>query len=116
MTIEFIGYSTLGGAQVNLDYCPICDTYIHVPCLAVLSCACLNCPVFLNDFPIWIRSDNEPDPQTTIIRPLSYMWGPTCGVAAGRRCVLHSGASRSAPHADRKLEAKRVHKSRLRKS
>ena len=41
---------------------------------------------------------------------------PTCGVAAGRRCVLHSGASRSAPHADRKLEAKRVHKSRLRKS
>ena len=75
MTIEFIGYSTLGGAQVNLDYCPICDTYIHVPCLAVLSCAYLNCPVFLNDFPIWIRSDNEPDPQTTIIRLLSYMWG-----------------------------------------
>ena len=52
MTIEFIGYSTLGGAQVNLDYCPICDTYIHVPCLAVLSCAYLKLPGFLERFSI----------------------------------------------------------------
>ena len=29
----------------------------------------------------------------------------TCGVAAGRRCVLHSGALRSEPHVDRKFSA-----------
>ena len=28
---------------------------------------------------------------------------PTCGVAAGKRCLLHSGALRSEPHIDRKL-------------
>jgi hypothetical protein len=30
---------------------------------------------------------------------------PTCGVAAGQRCVLHSGHLRKEPHVDRKLEA-----------
>ena len=30
---------------------------------------------------------------------------PTCGVAPGKRCVLHSGAPRSEPHVDRKLSA-----------
>jgi len=30
---------------------------------------------------------------------------PTCGVAAGERCVLHSGAPRSEPHVDRKFAA-----------
>ena len=30
---------------------------------------------------------------------------PTCGVAAGERCVLHSGALRSEAHIDRKLSA-----------
>ena len=30
---------------------------------------------------------------------------PTCGVAAGKRCVLHSGAPRTEPHVDRKLSA-----------
>jgi hypothetical protein len=30
---------------------------------------------------------------------------PTCGVAAGEGCVLHSGAPRSEPHVDRKLSA-----------
>ena len=30
---------------------------------------------------------------------------PTCGAAAGRRCVLLSGAPRSGPHVDRKLDA-----------
>ena len=30
---------------------------------------------------------------------------PTCGVAAGQRCVLHSGAMRSEPHVERKLAA-----------
>jgi hypothetical protein len=30
---------------------------------------------------------------------------PTCGVAVGERCVLHSGAPRSEPHVDRKLSA-----------
>ena len=28
---------------------------------------------------------------------------PTCGVAAGERCVLHSGQLRNDPHLDRKL-------------
>jgi CRP/FNR family transcriptional regulator, cyclic AMP receptor protein len=30
---------------------------------------------------------------------------PTCGVAAGQRCLLHSGALRSEPHVDRRLSA-----------
>jgi len=30
---------------------------------------------------------------------------PTCGVAAGERCLLHSGGPRSEPHVDRKLSA-----------
>jgi len=30
---------------------------------------------------------------------------PTCGVAPGERCLLHSGAPRSGPHLDRKLSA-----------
>jgi hypothetical protein len=30
---------------------------------------------------------------------------PTCGVAAGARCLLHSGAPRLEPHVDRKLSA-----------
>ena len=30
---------------------------------------------------------------------------PTCGVAAGKRCVLHSGTPRSEPHIDRKFSA-----------
>jgi hypothetical protein len=30
---------------------------------------------------------------------------PTCGVAAGRRCILHSGIPRTEPHIDRKLAA-----------
>lgn len=30
---------------------------------------------------------------------------PTCGVPAGKRCVLHSGGPRSQPHVDRTLAA-----------
>ena len=30
---------------------------------------------------------------------------PTCGVPAGERCVLHSGAPRSEAHVDRKFAA-----------
>jgi len=30
---------------------------------------------------------------------------PTCGVAAGMRCVLTTGGLRSEPHVDRKLAA-----------
>jgi hypothetical protein len=30
---------------------------------------------------------------------------PTCGVAAGKHCVLHSGGPRTEPHVDRKLFA-----------
>ncbi len=33
---------------------------------------------------------------------------PTCGVAAGQRCVLHSGRIRKEPHVDRKLAATEV--------
>jgi hypothetical protein len=30
---------------------------------------------------------------------------PTCGVDAGKDCVLHAGGLRSDPHIDRKLDA-----------
>lgn len=30
---------------------------------------------------------------------------PTCGVATGEPCLLHSGAPRTEPHVDRKLSA-----------
>ena len=30
---------------------------------------------------------------------------PTCGVAAGKRCLLHAGGLRLEPHIDRKLRA-----------
>ena len=42
---------------------------------------------------------------------------PTCGVSAGRRCILESGGLRSSPHVNRKLaaaaaiEAKRISRS-----
>ena len=38
-------------------------------------------------------------------KQLSSVPCPTCGVAAGERCVLHSGAPRSEPHVDRKFAA-----------
>ena len=38
-------------------------------------------------------------------RQLSSVSCPTCGVAAGESCVLHSGGPRSEPHVDRKLSA-----------
>ncbi len=36
---------------------------------------------------------------------LSSVACPTCGVAAGQRCLRYSGAPRSEPHLDRKLAA-----------
>src|SRR6266850_5908185 len=36
---------------------------------------------------------------------LSSVCCPTCGVPAGQRCLLHSGALRSESHVDRKLAA-----------
>jgi hypothetical protein len=36
---------------------------------------------------------------------LSAVACPTCGVAVGELCQLHSGAPRSEPHLDRKLAA-----------
>jgi len=30
---------------------------------------------------------------------------PTCGVAAGKACLLHSGSPRTEPHLDRRLSA-----------
>jgi hypothetical protein len=38
-------------------------------------------------------------------KQLSSVPCPTCGVAAGKRCVLHSGGLRLEPHVDRKLSA-----------
>src|SRR6516165_6413079 len=38
-------------------------------------------------------------------KQLSSVPCPKCGVTAGQRCVLHSGALRSEPHVDRKLSA-----------
>jgi hypothetical protein len=38
-------------------------------------------------------------------KELSSVSCPTCGVAAGDRCRLHSGSLRSEPHLDRKLSA-----------
>jgi hypothetical protein len=38
-------------------------------------------------------------------KQLSSVPCPTCGVAAGERCVLHSGAPRSGPHVDRTFAA-----------
>jgi hypothetical protein len=46
---------------------------------------------------------------------------PTCGVAAGERCLLYSGAPRTQPHVDRKLsaaeavEAKKISRDPLRR-
>jgi len=48
-------------------------------------------------------------------KQLSSVCCPTCGVAPGERCLLHSGSTRSDPHLDRKLsaaeaiESKRTH-------
>jgi hypothetical protein len=36
-------------------------------------------------------------------KQLSSVPCPTCGVAAGNSCVLHSGAPRSGPHVDRRF-------------
>jgi hypothetical protein len=38
-------------------------------------------------------------------KQLSSVPCPRCGVAAGKRCVLHSGALRAEPHVDRRLSA-----------
>ena len=38
-------------------------------------------------------------------KELSSVRCPTCGVAAGQRCHLHSGSPRVEPHLDRKLSA-----------
>ena len=39
------------------------------------------------------------------MRHLSSALCPTCGVAAGQHCLLHSGDKRSEPHTERKLLA-----------
>jgi hypothetical protein len=47
-------------------------------------------------------------------KQLSSVPCPTCGVAAGRRCVLYSGGLRAEPHADRKLIAAEAVKTKRR--
>jgi hypothetical protein len=39
------------------------------------------------------------------VKQLNAVSCPTCGVAPGQRCILHSGALRSDSHVDRKLSA-----------
>ncbi len=39
------------------------------------------------------------------LKQLTAVPCPACGVAPGKRCLLHSGAPRSEPHVDRKLSA-----------
>jgi hypothetical protein len=39
------------------------------------------------------------------LKQLTAVPCPTCGVAPGMRCLLHSGAPRSEPHVDRRLSA-----------
>jgi len=39
------------------------------------------------------------------VKQLTAVSCPTCGVAPGKRCLLHSGALRSDSHVDRKLSA-----------
>jgi hypothetical protein len=38
-------------------------------------------------------------------KQLSSVPCPTCGVARGEQCLLHSGGLRSEPHVDRKFAA-----------
>jgi hypothetical protein len=38
-------------------------------------------------------------------KQISSVACPTCGVSAGRHCVLHAGGQRIEPHIDRKLAA-----------
>jgi len=38
-------------------------------------------------------------------KQISSVTCPTCGVPTGKRCVLHSGASRSEAHVERKSAA-----------
>jgi hypothetical protein len=38
-------------------------------------------------------------------KQLSAVDCPTCGVSAGRRCILEAGGLRSTPHVSRKLAA-----------
>src|SRR5258708_39610815 len=40
------------------------------------------------------------------LKQLTAVPCPTCEVAPGKRCLLHSGAPRSEPHVDRKLSAR----------
>jgi hypothetical protein len=39
------------------------------------------------------------------LKQLNSIPCPTCGVPAGKRCVLYSGALRSSSHVDRRLYA-----------
>src|ERR1700730_215376 len=52
-------------------------------------------------YSILFRNENE----ELTPKQLSAVPCPTCGVAAGQRCVLLSGAPRNEPHVDRKIAA-----------
>jgi hypothetical protein len=51
----------------------------------------------LSHYPCWMRM-GDMNPKLVLAVPC-----PTCGVAVGKGCVLHSGQPRNDPHLDRKL-------------
>ena len=54
----------------------------------------------------WYFSHSVPMKKKELTpKQLSSVPCPTCGVSAGERCVLHSGALRSEPHVERKFAA-----------
>jgi len=59
-----------------------------------------------NSFPVGVIAFcSEMKMKELTPKQLSAVPCPTCGVAAGKRCVLLSGAPRNEPHVDRKIAA-----------
>jgi hypothetical protein len=60
----------------------------------------------IEQFRDWVLPHSVPMKMKELTpKQVSSVPCPTCGVAAGKRCVLHSGAARTEPHVDRKLSA-----------
>ena len=79
------------------------------------------CPVLDTSVPFWtfyplvLAHYIRMKKSELTTKQLSSVTCPTCGVAAGQRCVLVSGAPRKEPHANRKLAAtEAVEKERFR--
>ena len=57
------------------------------------------------DFPQFLEYSSEVRLKDLTPRQVSSIPCPTCGVPAGKRCLLHSGSPRTEPHIERKLSA-----------